>query len=154
MVWRGSRNYGKDSQIFTGVTYNGYGPPGGFCFDDFCSDPPIQDDSRLYDYNVKERVDLFVKETCEQANSYKTNHIMLTMGEDFQFQNALKWFKNLDKLIRHVNEVSSFLYVCLLMRLILILLLYQNILLHFLVRGTSKIVKKLINKPFVLRMVV
>ena len=105
MMWRGSKNYGKDSQIFTGVNYNGYGPPGGFCFDDFCSDPPIQDDPNLYDNNVKERVDLFVKETCEQANSYKTNHIMLTMGSDFQFQNALKWFKNLDKLIKHVNKV-------------------------------------------------
>jgi len=59
MIWRGSRNYGKDSQIFTGVNYNGYGPPGGFCFDDYCSDPPIQDDPRLFDNNVKERVDLF-----------------------------------------------------------------------------------------------
>lgn len=104
MMWRGSRNYGKASQIFTGVNYNGYGPPGGFCFDDYCSDPPIQDDPRLFDNNVKERVDLFVKETCEQAASYKTNNIMLTMGSDFQYQNALKWFKNMDKLMKYVNK--------------------------------------------------
>ena len=105
MVWRGSRNYGQSSQIFTGVTYNSYHAPPGFCFDDHCSDPPIQDDGRLYDVNVKERVDLFVQETCDQAKSYKTNHIMLTMGEDFNYQNALKWFKNLDKLVKYVNEV-------------------------------------------------
>lgn len=110
MIWRGSRNYGKDSQIFTGVTYNRYSPLVGFCFDDRCSDPPIQNDPRLYDENVKERVDLFVRETCEQAKSYKTNHIMLTMGGDFQYQNALKWFKNLDKLIKYVNTVWAFLY--------------------------------------------
>lgn len=119
MVWRGSHNYGKDSQIFAGVTYNNYAPPNGFCFDDSCSDPPIQDDPNLYDNNVKERVDLFVKETCEQANSYKTNHIMLTMGSDFQFQNALKWFKNLDKLIKHVNKVYIQIFLFFLSHLIL-----------------------------------
>jgi len=107
MIWRGSRNYGKDSQIFAGVTYNNYRAPEGFCFDDHCSDPPIQDDPRLFDNNVKERVDLFVKETCEQAQQYKTNNIMLTMGEDFNYQNALKWFKNLDKLIEYVNKVNA-----------------------------------------------
>ena len=64
-----------------------------------------QDDTRLYDYNVKERVDKFVEVTCEQAEHYKTNHIILTMGSDFQYENALRWFINLDKLIKYVNEV-------------------------------------------------
>jgi len=32
---------------------------------------------------------------------------MLTMGEDFNYQNALKWFKNLDKLIEYVNKVNA-----------------------------------------------
>ena len=41
MVWRGSRNYEEKSQIFTGVLYNGYNPPPGFCYDEFCEDPPI-----------------------------------------------------------------------------------------------------------------
>lgn len=106
MIWRGSRNYEELSQIFTGVLYNGYGPPSGFCYDDYCADPPIQDDPRLYDMNVKERVNTFVDETCEQAQHYKTNHIILTMGSDFQYGNALKWYKNLDKLIRYVNQVG------------------------------------------------
>ena len=105
MVWRGSRNYGKLSQLFTGTLNNCYAAPPGFCFDDYCSDPPIQDDPNLFDMNVKERVDLFVKETCEQAGSYKTNHIILTMGEDFQYFNAHRYYKNLDKLIQYVNQV-------------------------------------------------
>ena len=42
MIWRGSRNYEEKSQIFTGVLYNGYNPPPGFCYDEFCEDPPIQ----------------------------------------------------------------------------------------------------------------
>jgi len=107
MVWRGSRNYEEQSQIFTGVLYNGYNPPPGFCYDEFCEDPPIQDNIDLYDVNVKERVDAFVEVTCEQAEHYKTNNIILTMGSDFQYENALRWFFNLDKLIKYVNEVRT-----------------------------------------------
>lgn len=31
------------------------------------------------------------------------NNIMLTMGDDFNYQNANTWFKNLDKLIHYTN---------------------------------------------------
>ena len=106
LVWRGSRNLGQDSDIFTGVLYNGYNPPRGFCYDQFCIDAPIQDDPRMFDPNVKETVDRFVETTCKQASQYKTNHIMLTMGSDFMYENANLWYKNLDKLIKYVNEVS------------------------------------------------
>lgn len=87
-----------------------YQPPQGFCYDSKslhnCVGPPIQDDPNLFDMNVKERIDLFVQETCEQAERYKTNSIMLTMGSDFYYSNAHRWFKNLDKLIKYTNEVS------------------------------------------------
>ena len=106
MLWRGSRNYEEASQIFAGVLYNRYSPPPGFCFDQFCSDPPIQDDPDLFGRNVKERVDMFVDYVCQQARSYKTDHIIITMGDDFQYENAHRWYKNLDKLIKYVNEVS------------------------------------------------
>ncbi|EDO37584.1 predicted protein [Nematostella vectensis] len=108
MVWRGSKsgNLGKNSDIFTGVLYNGYNPPPGFCFDQFCSDQPIQDDPRLYDENVKQRVEEFIKLACEQGSQYKSNNIMMTMGSDFMYENANLWYKNLDKLIAHVNQDS------------------------------------------------
>lgn len=41
MVWRGSASLGQGTEIFTGVTYNGYGPPPGFCYDQGCADQPI-----------------------------------------------------------------------------------------------------------------
>jgi len=115
LVWRGSRNLGQASDIFTGVLYNGYNPPKGFCFDQFCTDPPIQDDPRLFDMNVQETVDMFVAITNMQALHYKTKHIILTMGSDFMYENANLWYKNLDKLIKYVNAVSTgccFVYLC------------------------------------------
>ena len=102
LVWRGSRNLGQDSDIFTGVLYNGYNPPPGFCYDQLCADTPI-----LFHDNVKESVDKFVEAACEQASQYKTNYIMLTMGSDFHYQIATEWYSNLDKLIKYVNAVSA-----------------------------------------------
>lgn len=75
MVWRSSANLGKsrlnfsflmlinfnaclidNTDLFTGVLYNNYGPPNGFCFDILCDDEPIIDDKHSPDYNVDRRV--------------------------------------------------------------------------------------------------
>ena len=43
MVWRGSKSLGEPAEIFTGVLFNGYGAPSGFCFDIRCQTAvPIQ----------------------------------------------------------------------------------------------------------------
>ncbi|CAF1037159.1 unnamed protein product, partial [Didymodactylos carnosus] len=93
----------RKSWLFTGLLPNGYGPPGGFCFDTFCGDQPIMDDPRLHDYNVPEKVNAFINAAHDEVRGFATNHIIMTMGSDFQFENANEWFKNLDKLIRYVN---------------------------------------------------
>lgn len=46
------------------------------------------------------QVQKFVAYAEKQAGSYSTNNIIMTMGEDFNYQDANMWFKNLDKLIR------------------------------------------------------
>jgi lysosomal alpha-mannosidase len=78
-----------------------------FTFSWYCADPPIMDDRRMHDYNVDERVDLFIKESLEQQKKYSTNHIINTMGSDFQYFDARVWYKNLDKLIKYVNMRQS-----------------------------------------------
>ena len=50
------------------------------------------------------RVASFVKAAQEQAAHYASNHIMFTMGSDFNYENALEWYKNLDKLVHYVNK--------------------------------------------------
>lgn len=101
VVWQGSGSL-ADATVFTGNFPSGnYGPPTGFAYE--WGDPPLMDDPRLAEYNVQERVDAFVERCGEQAAVTRGNDIMLTIGSDFQFANAHMQFKNLDKLIHHVN---------------------------------------------------
>lgn len=41
-----------------------------------------------------------------QANITRTNHVMWTMGTDFKYQYAHTWFRQMDKLIHYVNQVT------------------------------------------------
>ncbi|KAL5986035.1 hypothetical protein ACLOJK_028025 [Asimina triloba] len=76
VIWQGSKTFGSSSQ----------------------------DNPRLFDHNVEQRVNDFVAAAMNQANVTRTNHIMWTMGDDFQYQYAESWFKQMDKLIHYVNK--------------------------------------------------
>ena len=64
----------------------------------------LQDDPDLFDYNVDDRVDAFIKDVLLQAGNYRTNHIMFTFGSDFHYENAIEYYKNIDKLIKYTME--------------------------------------------------
>ncbi|KAH8376896.1 hypothetical protein KR093_001976 [Drosophila rubida] len=104
MIWHGSENLGEKSDLFTGALYNNYQAPDGFCFDILCSDQPIIDGKHSPDNNVKEKIDAFFEFVTKMAKGYRTPNVLITMGEDFHYQNADMWFKNLDKLIKYANE--------------------------------------------------
>lgn len=104
MIWRGSDDLeAPAADLFTGVLPNGYNPPEGFCWDQLCADPPIMDNPQMEDNNVDAVLKLFLKTVNTQASKYRSNHIVMTMGSDFQYENAVPWFKNMDKLINLVN---------------------------------------------------
>ena len=42
-----------------------------------------------------------------QAKGYATNHIIVPMGQDFNYHIANEWFKNMEKLIKYVNALVS-----------------------------------------------
>lgn len=65
------------------------------------------DDPRLEDYNVDKKVNDFLEYTKGQLNVHKTNNLIMTMGSDFQYSNALMQFKNIDKMIKYVNQRQS-----------------------------------------------
>ncbi|XP_017876463.1 lysosomal alpha-mannosidase isoform X1 [Ceratina calcarata] len=106
-IWKGSPSLGTRADLFTVALYNTYSPPPGFCYDVLCRDEPIIDDPDSPDYNVKERVEALLNYANRQAASYKTNNVIFTMGEDFNYQQAEFWFSNLDKLIRYVKELNG-----------------------------------------------
>ena len=43
---------GDSSSIFTGIFYDHYSAPAGFCFDALCRDTPFIDNVNSPDYNV------------------------------------------------------------------------------------------------------
>ncbi|XP_012160548.1 lysosomal alpha-mannosidase isoform X1 [Ceratitis capitata] len=103
MIWRASANLDEPAHLFTGALYNQYQPPPGFCFDILCADEPIIDAKHSPDNNVNRRVDEFIAISRNMSKGYRTNNILVTMGEDFHYQNAISWYKNLDKLIKYTN---------------------------------------------------
>ncbi|KAG9146043.1 hypothetical protein Leryth_016602 [Lithospermum erythrorhizon] len=104
VIWRGSKTFGSSLQLFANAFPVHYSPPQGFHFEVFDSFEPVQDDPLLFDYNVNKRVQDFVAAALVQANVTQTNHIMWTMGDDFQYSYAESWFKQMDKLIHYVNK--------------------------------------------------
>uniref|UniRef100_A0A182QYP4 Alpha-mannosidase n=1 Tax=Anopheles farauti TaxID=69004 RepID=A0A182QYP4_9DIPT len=106
MMWKTSDSL-EGSELFTSGLYYIYAPPPGFCFDVLCNDDPIIDGPYSSDNNVKEKIDLFLDTVHNMSKTFLTNNIILTMGEDFHYQDANMWFKNLDKLIKYTNARQS-----------------------------------------------
>ncbi|CAF1238466.1 unnamed protein product [Adineta steineri] len=104
MIWKASANLDRQSWLFTGILPRRYSTPATFSFDFIAPDDPIIDDVNLPDYNVPERVQTFIQTAQNESMEYATNHIIMTFGGDFQYQNALANYKNLDKLIKYVND--------------------------------------------------
>ena len=103
MVWDPTAGTGSPSGIFTHVLYHNYGWPAGYCFDVRCSDDPIMDDPRLENYNADWKAAGLVSYLHERASHYNTNELLVTIGGDFNYQNANANFKNMDKLINLIN---------------------------------------------------
>lgn len=45
------------------------------------------------------KIKAFLEYAKNVSDVYKTSNIIITMGEDFNYQDAHVWFKNIDKLI-------------------------------------------------------
>lgn len=100
-MWNASESLGKKAYLFTGILPNVYWPPKGFCFDIFCTDEELTDD------NIQAKSHNFITTALDQSKNYATNHIVMTMGMDFQYRDAAKWYRNLDFLISHVNSLQA-----------------------------------------------
>ena len=96
------------SDIFWSLTgsYDGnYSPLSGFNLDSFSQDEFIVDAQGPLN-NVDNRMIDFANQAFLQGSQQTGENIMITMGSDFQFENAMSNFDQYDKLIRHVNEYN------------------------------------------------
>ena len=104
--WSASSNL-DDTTIFWGLTgeYGGnYGPPPGFCFDVHCNENYLvgQDDDTILARMVE-----LVKFLKVQSDRTKGRNIMLTMGEDFNYENAFIYYENIEKMISSLMEFQE-----------------------------------------------
>lgn len=100
VMWKASPSIGNRCDIFTCVLPNAYWPPHGFCWDRNCMDP------ELTQHNIKAKALEFIAFAKNQSNFYATDHSVVTMGMDFYYRDAEKWYRNLDLLIDAVNSLT------------------------------------------------
>ncbi|XP_075222185.1 lysosomal alpha-mannosidase-like [Lycorma delicatula] len=103
-LWKTSPNLGKSTDIFTVVMYNHYSPLDGFHYGPHRRNDAIVDEIGNPEYNVDVKVSQILNEARTRSKLYNTNNVYITWGDDFTFQNAHVWFKNIDKIIKNINE--------------------------------------------------
>jgi hypothetical protein len=106
-LWDVSPSTSGENAIFWGLTgsFSGnYGAPEGFCFDILCTDDPLYG---MKDASLNNRVIDFLKQVKIQTDRTKGSNVMLTMGSDFQYENAVYNFKSLDLLIDTISSMDA-----------------------------------------------
>lgn len=85
-VWRPFYNHlGNSTQIFTHVSYNQYSAPPGFDFDTRAKEDPFVDDPFLETFNADSMCIKLLKYLEEMRSHYRTNHLFVLMGDDFEY---------------------------------------------------------------------
>lgn len=106
MIWKSSPSLGAKGDIFTSILPNLYHPPdSGFCWETLsggCTGRPFND-TRY----IEEAISVFVDLMKLQARKYRSNHTVVTMGDDFAYVNASQWYDNWDVLMPLINERES-----------------------------------------------
>jgi lysosomal alpha-mannosidase len=104
-VWRPMWDtLGESAQIFTHVLFNHYSAPPGFDFDMLADEDPFITNKKLTTYNAPKKAEKFHEWIMNQRRFYNSNNILITMGDDFRFQNAAEYFKSSNALIEYYNE--------------------------------------------------
>ncbi|CDW71653.1 glycosyl hydrolases family 38 protein [Stylonychia lemnae] len=111
MQWRPMFNHvGKQSQIFSHVLKDGYCNENYFGFDsrdDSDNDTAFIDNPDYDTFNADWKSQEFMKIVQSFVQAQRHNHVMISFGCDFYFQNAWQTFKSMDKMIKYINAKYS-----------------------------------------------
>ena len=105
-IWKPEVSRASDG-IFSILTYYHYSAPPGFNFDESTDEQPIVDEENSSHYNVHEKSMELVDYFKNMALHYKQTEIIHLLGDDFQYSNAHKYFKNIDRLIDYIEKHSE-----------------------------------------------
>lgn len=94
-MWKTDPDLKSSNCLFTGVTPSGYYPSDGVCLNCY------------HETNAEN----LLKQVKKQISGYRTNHIMATMGGDFNYIYAELSFKSLDQLIQYTNSIQDEIYL-------------------------------------------
>jgi hypothetical protein len=90
-IWQPfSKHLNNSAQIYTYAMHDHYCYVGGFDWDDkwYGSDPVVVNE-KLETFNADFKTNLMLARVYEMLEIYNGDHILLTMGCDFTFGNAL-----------------------------------------------------------------
>lgn len=90
-VWEGM----EDTAVLTHILDEHYSSPKGF---------DLAFDNEINSSNVAQKADLFMETVLRQAGHYRSNVLMLPIGDDFRFWNAPTVFVNYERLLDFINS--------------------------------------------------
>jgi len=110
-IWHGTSNLGAETDMFTHLLdYQSYCTPGGFSFDNEWNiyDSATNPNPPITPVNIQQRASALVDNLKTRAGFFATDNFLFPFGCDFDYQNAVTNFKNMDKLINYINANSSY----------------------------------------------
>eukprot|EP01090_Pellita_catalonica_P022918 TRINITY_DN9107_c0_g1_i1.p1 TRINITY_DN9107_c0_g1~~TRINITY_DN9107_c0_g1_i1.p1 ORF type:complete len:992 (+),score=187.74 TRINITY_DN9107_c0_g1_i1:420-2978(+) len=104
-IWRSSRSLGAETDIFTHIMFDST-----YCnwpLYEWATTPPIKFDPRLEGYDLPKKAQEFAQNIEKRQGGYKTSNIFVSFGCDFGYKDARINFKNMDILMKYINEHRS-----------------------------------------------
>ena len=107
-IWRPMYDsLGSETEIFTHAMYHHYNSPTGFDFENQNKKNRFISDQSDKDYNAPEKTKQFEDWINGMKDSYKSDHLLVPMGDDFRFKYEPKYFETSDRFIAFFNENNA-----------------------------------------------
>lgn len=84
--------------------YQNYRSPPGLDWDSREQEDDFEDDHNLETYNAEKNSLALLKYLDEMYPVYGNGHVLVPMGEDFNYANAFENFNGIDRLVAYFNK--------------------------------------------------
>lgn len=106
-IWRPfSKHFGDQYQILTCVMKDDarFQGESGIDFDAQGTMGPFVEDKDRTDFNAPDRSVAFLNYVNELASMSREKHVLIPMGNSYAFQNAGQIYKNMERLVKYIEE--------------------------------------------------